>query len=219
MDIIKEACVEGYQEAIQAKKLGADRLELCSSLNEDGLTPDRNTITSVLNATTIPVKIMIRPRPGNFIYSQKEISQMELDISFCKKQGIEEVVFGCLDSKKRVDIVTLKRLANISYPMKITFHKAIDHTHNIFVEMDRLVKCRVVDSVLTSGESRFVLKKKTLLMKILKHYKDKLNIILAGGINQNNFDTIHQVFQWNEYHGRKIVGNLRNTTKKLVKNL
>ena len=213
MDIIKEACVEGYQEAIQAKKLGADRLELCSSLNEDGLTPDRNTITSVLNATTIPVKIMIRPRPGNFIYNQKEISQMESDISFCKKQGIKEVVFGCLDSKKRVDIVTLKRLANISYPMKITFHKAIDHTHNIFVEMDRLVKCRVVDSVLTSGESRFVLKKKTLLMKILKHFKDKLNIILAGGINQNNFDTIHQVFQWNEYHGRKIVGNLCNENK------
>ena len=213
MDIIKEACVEGYQEAIQAKKLGADRIELCSSLNEDGLTPDRKTITSVLNATTIPVKIMIRPRPGNFMYSQKEVSQMESDISFCKKQGIKEVVFGCLDNNKRVDIVTLNRLANTSYPMKITFHKAIDDTHNILVEMDRLVKSNRVANVLTSGGSSFVLKKKTLLLKILKNFKGKLNIIIAGGINQNNFDTIHQIFQWNEYHGRKIVGNLCNEKK------
>ena len=213
MDIIKEACVEGYQEAIQAKKLGADRIELCSSLNEDGLTPDRKTITSVFKAMNIPVKIMIRPRKGNFIYSQKEISQMESDIIFCKKQGIKEVVFGCLDNKERVDIDTLNRLANISYPMKITFHKAIDHTHDILVEMDRLVKAKSVASVLTSGGSTFVLRKKTLLMKILENFKGKLNIIIAGGISENNFDNLHQVFQWNEYHGRKIVGNLSNAKK------
>ncbi|OUX31145.1 MAG: hypothetical protein CBE24_05600 [bacterium TMED264] len=210
MDIIKEACVEGYNEAIQAKKMGADRIELCSSLNEDGLTPDRKIITSVLKAMTIPVKVMIRPRRGNFIYGQKEISQMESDISFCKQQGIKEVVLGCLDNRKRVDLVTLNRLAKISDPMKITFHKAIDHTHNIFVEMERLVKCKVVTSVLTSGQSRFVLNNKILLLKILKHSKGKLNIILAGGISEKNFDNVHQVFNWNEYHGRKIVGNLGN---------
>ena len=66
MDIIKEACVEGCEEAIQAKIMGADRIELCSSLHEDGLTPERKTMTSVLEAINIPVKIMIRPRPGNF---------------------------------------------------------------------------------------------------------------------------------------------------------
>ena len=130
MDIIKEACVEGFEEAIQAKIMGADRIELCSSLHEDGLTPEKKTITSVLKAITIPVKIMIRPRPGNFVYSQKEIAQMESDISFCKKQGVKEVVLGCLDNRKRIDLVSLNRLMKISYPMKITFHKAIDQTHN-----------------------------------------------------------------------------------------
>ena len=208
MDIIKEACVEGCEEAIQAKLMGADRIELCSSLHEDGLTPERKTITSVLEAINIPVKIMIRPRPGNFVYSQKEISQMESDISFCKEQGVKEVVLGCLDNRKRIDLVTVNRLAKISDPMKITFHKAIDHTHNIFVEMEKLVKCNGVGSVLTSGESTFVLNNKNLLLKILKHFKGKLNIILAGGISEKNFDNIHQVFNWNEYHGRKIVGSL-----------
>jgi len=208
MDIIKEACVEGCEEAIQAKLMGADRIELCSSLHEDGLTPERKTITSVLEAITIPVKIMIRPRPGNFVYSQKEISQMESDISFCKKQGVKEVVLGCLDNRKMVDLVSLNRLMKISYPMKTTFHKAIDQTHNIFVEMEKLVKCKGVSSVLTSGESAFVLDNKIMLLKILKHFKGRLNIILAGGITEKNFDNIHQVFNWNEYHGRKIVGSL-----------
>ncbi len=208
MDIIKEACVEGCEEAIQAKIMGADRIELCSSLHEDGLTPERKTITSVLEAINIPVKIMIRPRPGNFVYSQKEISQMESDISFCKKQGVKEVVLGCLDNRKMIDIVSLNRLMKISYPMKITFHKAIDQTHNIFVEMEKLVKCKGVSSVLTSGESAFVLDNKIILLKILKHFKGRLNIILAGGITEKNFDNIHQVFNWNEYHGRKILGSL-----------
>ena len=213
MDFIKEACVEGYNEAIKAKIMGADRIELCSSLHEDGLTPDRNSIISVSKALTIPVKVMIRPRPGNFIYSQEEITQMESDISFCKQQGIKEVVFGCLDKRKRVDLVTVNRLAKISDPMKITFHKAIDHTHNIFDEMEKLVKCKGVASVLTSGESKFVLNNKNLLLKILKHFKGKLNIIIAGGISEKNFDNIHQVFNWNEYHGRKIVGNLNNAAE------
>ena len=92
--------------------------------------------------------------------------------------------------------------------MKVTFHKAIDQTHNIFVEIEKLVKCKGVSSVLTSGESEFVLNNKIMLLKILKHFKGKLNIILAGGITEKNFDNIHQVFNWNEYHGRKIVGNL-----------
>ena len=208
MDIIKEACVEGCEEAIQAKIMGAGRIELCSSLHEDGLTPDRKTITSVLKAISIPVKIMIRPRSGNFVYSQQEISQMESDISFCKKQGVKEVVFGCLDHRKMVDLVSLNRLMEISYPMKITFHKAIDQTHNIFVEMEKLVKCKGVSSVLTSGGSAFVLDNKIMLLEILKHFKGKLNLILAGAITEKNFDNIHQVFNWNEYHGRKIVGSL-----------
>jgi copper homeostasis protein len=96
----------------------------------------------------------------------------------------------------------------ISYPMKVTFHKAIDQTHNIFVEIEKLVKCKGVSSVLTSGESPFVLDNKIMLLKILKHFKGKLNIILAGGITEKNLDNIHQVFNWNEYHGRKIVGSL-----------
>ena len=206
--IIKEACVEGYQEAMLAEKLGADRIELCSHLDRDGLTPERETILDVLSSISIPIKIMIRPRSGNFVYNKKEIYQMEEEISFCKTNGVKEVVFGALDTQNRIDMDLVKRLTNISYPMKVTFHKAIDCSDNIKEAFEQLIKCKAVTSVLTSGKGKFVLENRTLIKEIIQLYKDKINIILAGGITNDNLDKIHKTFHCIEYHGKKIVGKL-----------
>ena len=206
--IIKEACVEGYQEAMLAEKLGADRIELCSHLDRDGLTPERETILDVLRSISIPIKIMIRPRSGNFVYNKKEIYQMEEEISFCKTNGVNEVVFGVLDTQNRIDMDLVKRLTNISYPMRVTFHKAIDCSDNIKEAFEQLIKCKAVTSVLTSGKGKFVLENRTLIKEIIQLYKDKINIILAGGITNDNLDKIHKTFHCIEYHGKKIVGKL-----------
>ena len=206
--IIKEACVEGYQEAMLAEKLGADRIELCSHLDRDGLTPERETIIDVLRSISIPIKIMIRPRSGNFVYNKKEIYQMEEEISFCKTNGVKEVVFGVLDTQNRIDMDLVKRLTNISYPMRVTFHKAIDCSANIKEAFEQLIKCKAVTSVLTSGKGKFVLENRTLIKEIIQLYKDKINIILAGGITNDNLDKIHKTFHCIEYHGKKIVGKL-----------
>tara|TARA_B100000131_G_scaffold4333_1_gene4445 strand:+ start:12933 stop:13565 length:633 start_codon:yes stop_codon:yes gene_type:complete len=206
--IIKEACVEGYQEAMLAEKLGADRIELCSHLDKDGLTPERETILDVLSSISIPIKIMIRPRSGNFVYNKKEIYQMEEEISFCKTNGVNEVVFGVLDTQNRIDMDLVKRLTNISYPMRVTFHKAIDCSDNIKEAFEQLIKCKAVTSVLTSGKGKFVLENRTLIKEIIQLYKDKINIILAGGITNDNLDKIHKTFHCIEYHGKKIVGKL-----------
>ena len=206
--IIKEVCVEGYQEAMLAEKLGADRIELCSHLDKDGLTPERETILDVLSSISIPIKIMIRPRSGNFVYNKKEIYQMEEEISFCKTNGVKEVVFGVLDTQNRIDMDLVKRLTNISYPMRVTFHKAIDCSDNIKEAFEQLIKCKAVTSVLTSGKGKFVLENRTLIKEIIQLYKDKINIILAGGITNDNLDKIHKTFHCIEYHGKKIVGKL-----------
>ena len=206
--IIKEACVEGYQEAMLAEKLGADRIELCSHLDKDGLTPERETILDVLSSISIPIKIMILPRSGNFVYNKKEIYQMEEEISFCKTNGVKEVVFGVLDTQNRIDMDLVKRLSNISYPMRVTFHKAIDCSDNIKEAFEQLIKCKAVTSVLTAGKGKFVLENRTLIKEIIQLYKDKINIILAGGITNDNLDKIHKNFHCIEYHGKKIVGKL-----------
>lgn len=206
--IIKEACVEGYQEAMLAEKLGADRIELCSHLDKEGLTPERETILDVIRSISIPIKIMIRPRSGNFVYNKKEIYQMEEEISFCKTNGVKEVVFGVLDTQNRIDMDLVKRLTNISYPMRVTFHKAIDCSDNFKEGFEQLIKCKAVTSVLTSGKGKFVLENRTLIKEIIQLYKDKINIILAGGITNDNLDKIHKTFHCIEYHGKKIVGKL-----------
>ena len=208
LNIIKEVCVDSYRDALFAEQLGADRIELCSSLDQDGLTPKRKTIKLLSKELTIPLKVMIRPRPGNFNYNETELVQMESDILFCKEQGIEEIVLGVLNGKQHVDLISLERLVKFSSPMKITFHKAIDETVNIFEEIEKLVIYKNITSILTSGKGKFVLDNKDLLIKIIEQFKNKINIILAGGIAKNNFEYIHNVFHWNEYHGRRIIGNL-----------
>ena len=92
--------------------------------------------------------------------------------------------------------------------MKITFHKAIDETVNIFEEIEKLVNYKNITSILTSGKGKFVLDNKALLIKIIEQFQNKINIILAGRITKNNFEYIHSVFQLSEYHGRRIIGDL-----------
>ena len=92
LDITKEACVDSYNAAFNAERLGADRLELCSNLGLDGLTPSKKLIEKSIKNISIPLKIMIRPRKGNFIYNQNEINQMIIDIDFCQNLGINESI-------------------------------------------------------------------------------------------------------------------------------
>ena len=191
MRLIKESCVQTYDEAMNAEIRGADRIELCSRLDLDGLTPSKELVKRLVSDLTIPLKVMVRPRKGDFCYSNEEINQMHDDILDFKTLGVFGVVIGALEDDKTVDINVVNELVSTSSGLDVTFHKAIDQTHNIFVEMEKLVKCKGVSSVLTSGQSAFVLNNKIMLLKILKHFKGKLNIILAGGITEKNLDNIN----------------------------
>ena len=150
-DIIKEACVETLDEAILAEKKGANRIELCSQLELGGLTPNRKLVKQVFNALNIPIKVMIRPRAGNFIYNYQELNIMKKDIFFCKNLNVQGVVFGILDQNKKIDIKNMKYLSDTVDNFEITFHKAIDQTGSIIDEIDKLVTIGCISSILTSG--------------------------------------------------------------------
>jgi len=125
-NLILESCVETLEDAIEAQYRGANRIELCSSLNQDGLTPSRELTTKCLAQLNIPIMAMVRPRGGNFVYSDKEILQMESEIEFFKKSGVAGVVFGLLTADNKIDIENTRRLANLAKPLEMTFTKAID---------------------------------------------------------------------------------------------
>ena len=207
-DIIKEACVETFEEAILAEKKGADRVELCSRLDLDGLTPERKIVEKVLGALSIPIKIMIRPRAGNFSYNDQELNEMKKDILFCKDLNVQGVVFGILDQNKTIDMENMKYLCDTAGNLEITFHKAIDQTDSIIDEIDRLLTIRSISSVLSSGGAYNAHAGSRLLKKVVEKYEDIITIIPAGSITKNNIHELHQIIGAKEYHGRKIVGDL-----------
>ena len=207
-DIIKEACVETFEEAILAEKKGADRVELCSRLDLDGLTPERKIIEKVLGALSIPIKIMIRPRSGNFSYNDHELNIMKEDILFCKDLNVQGVVFGLLDQNKTIDIENMKYLSNIADGLEITFHKAIDQVGIIIDEIDRLLAIGSISSILTSGGAFDAQSGSSFLKKLAEKYQDIITIIPAGSITKNNIHELHHKIGAKEYHGRKIVGDL-----------
>ena len=207
-DIIKEACVETFEEAILAEKKGADRIELCSRLDLDGLTPERKIIEKVLGALSIPIKIMIRPRAGNFSYNDQELNRMKEDILFCKDLNVQGVVFGILDQNKTIDMENMKYLCDTADNLEITFHKAIDQTDSIIDEIDRLLAIGSISSILTSGGAFDAQSGSRYLKKLTEKYQDIITIIPAGSITKNNIQELHQKIGAKEYHGRKIVGDL-----------
>ena len=135
---------------------------------------------------------------------------MELEIEFCKKIGIQQIVLGVLNNYNEIDIDLLNRLSDKAMPMDITFHKAIDHTKDIIQQLELLCEIESVKSVLTSGGIGSLLDNKRFTKILLDKFSTQIKLILAGSITKNNFKMIHKEFQATEYHGKRIVGNLKS---------
>ena len=202
---IKEACVESTEQAVNAERNGADRIELCRNLDQDGLTPEIDVIKNTMKSVNIPVKVMIRPRPGNFIYNHNEIKTMEQDIDSCKKLNVREVVIGILTASGNIDTIITKKLGSQAVPMAVTFHKAIDQTQDILYELDQLSKIQEISSILTSGGKKTAQKGQSLLRKIIDQYGKRFTIIAAGSVTHENFDEIHGLINAREYHGKNLI--------------
>ncbi len=205
MDFIKEACVESLEEAIQAEKLGANRIELCAHLEEDGLTPDKGLITKVQNKLAIPIRVMVRPRAGNFLYNDSELEHMKASIDFCKKTGVDGIVLGVLNQDKSIDTVVLQELIVRARPLKIVFHKAIDQTPDILNATKILMKFGV-DTILSSGTQKTAFEGEEILKKMLNIAKKDIEIMPAGKITHKNIYRLHKKIRAGAYHGRKIMG-------------
>jgi len=203
-----ESCVDSTIQAIQAEQDGADRIELCKDLELDGLTPDVNVIENTLSSVNIPIKVMIRPRAGNFIYHYDDVKKMEQDIDLCKDLNISEVVIGALTNSANIDIKLTERLASRAHPMAVTFHKAIDYTGDILFELNRLSKIDRISSILTSGAHSTALQGASMITKIINKFGKRFTIIAAGSITNENLVQVHDLIHANEYHGKKIVCSL-----------
>lgn len=205
--MIREACVESLEEALLVQEFGAERIELCADLHLDGLTPSFDLIKDVMHHLEIPVRVMIRPREGDFVYSGEEMDIMLQAIDHCKQVGVDGVVFGVLTPGNELDLDRITELVKIALPLKVTIHKAIDQTPDPIKSFQSLLKIPGISSVLTSGGAVTAEEGIPVLQEMIIAAEDTIEVIVAGKVNPQNIDFLHQELGSRAYHGRKIVGD------------
>jgi copper homeostasis protein len=206
--MIKEACAETFEEAQKAEQQGADRIELCSELANDGLTPSLDPMQKTCAALKIPAMIMIRPRAGNFVHSEEEINKMKTDIDLAKQAGAAGVVFGLLTADNKIDVANTRLLAGYAHPLPVTFHKAIDELENPVEGVEALKKISGIKRTLTSGGKPIAMEGLETLKKMLQTADGNPIIMIAGKVTDKNVEDLQQLTGAVEFHGRRIAGNI-----------
>jgi copper homeostasis protein len=180
-----EVCIDAVDSAIAAQRGGADRVELCSNLPEGGVTPSAGLIAAVRQSISIDLHVMIRPRGGDFLYSEQELAAMERDIATAKNEGANAVVFGLLDCDGNVDVERTKRLVALASPLRTTFHRAFDMSADLFSSL-RALQTTGVHRVLTSGGKQTAAEGIETIAQLVKTAGNAPAIIAGSGINTNN---------------------------------
>jgi copper homeostasis protein len=196
-----EAAVDSLDDALAAVEGGADRLELCADLSVGGTTPEQELISAVLGRARVPVFAMIRPRGGSFVYTDSELDQMRRDIEMAFDLGVAGVVLGVLDSANRVDVRRTRSLVDIVGGHRVTFHRALDRTPDIFAATDALISLGVA-RVLTSGGAATASEGADVLASLVERADGRLEILAGGGVRANNVGDIVRRTGVREVHAR-----------------
>lgn len=202
--MIFEACVGNIAEALEGERRGASRIELCDNLMEGGTTPSFGTIALAKERLKIPFMVIIRPRGGNFCYSDEEFEVMKKDIDLCKKLGVYGVVLGILNKENRIDEERTKALVDMARPMKVTFHMAFDEIEDKERALETLVELGV-DRVLTKGCKTKAFDGIETIKRLVEKSDGRIEILPGGGVTKDNFMELAQKTGVHEVHGTKIV--------------
>jgi copper homeostasis protein len=183
--VLIEVCVDSLEGALAAHRGGADRIELCAGLSEGGLTPGPGTIRHVRELLRIPVHVLIRPKPGDFLYSADEFEAMRRDVEFARQWGADGAVFGILREDGSVDEERTAELLSLARPMSVTFHRAFDVSSDPFRTMDVLIALGV-ERILTSGQKATAVLGADLIRELVLRSEGRIAIMAGGGLNEGN---------------------------------
>jgi len=215
-----EVAVFNIESAIQAEGAGANRLELCENPNEGGTTPSYGTLCVVSSKISIPVFPIIRPRGGDFLYTDVEFEVMKNDITVCKELGFAGVVIGLLLPDGNIDIQRTKILVALAAPMAVTFHRAFDRCNDPIRGLHDIIEtgCK---RILTSGQVPSAPDALDLLQTLVKEAGNKIIIMPGSGVRGNNIATIKKVTNAKEFHSsaRKLVPTNMQFTKESMQEI
>jgi copper homeostasis protein len=194
-----ENCVGDVASALAAEAGGAHRVELCDNLAVGGTTPSAGTIGESCRRLTIPVQVLIRPRGGDFVYSEPEIAVMRHDIEVAKALGAAGVVLGVLNSEGAIDQETTEALIALTRPLRITFHKAFDQTPSPLEALDTLIEMGV-ERVLTSGGRPTALEGVETVWQLVDRARGRITIMAGGRLDIANLETVIRRGRVSEVH-------------------
>jgi copper homeostasis protein len=184
-----EICVDSAEGAVAAERGGADRVELCDNLLEGGTTPSAGCIKVARRGVKVGLQVIIRPRGGDFLYTDRELEVMREDIRLAKDLGADGVVLGCLTAGGDIDVSHTGELLELARPMNVTFHRAFDMSRDPNRALEDLIKLRV-DRVLTSGQEASCLEGLDLLAALEKQSAGRIIVMPGGGITPRNVGRI-----------------------------
>ncbi|MFA7127923.1 MAG: copper homeostasis protein CutC [Sphaerochaeta sp.] len=194
-----EICLESVQSVLAAQEGGADRVEFCSDLFEGGLTPTLGAFRTALKHATIPMNVMIRPRGGDFCYTDLEFETMLEDARIFKEEGANGIVFGILTPNGQIDKERSQLLIDLVRPLEVTFHRAFDMTINGYEALEDLILLGV-DRVLTSGLEATVPEGADTLAELVKQAGKRIIVMPGCGITERNFKKMQKQIGASEYH-------------------
>ncbi|XP_073451662.1 copper homeostasis protein cutC homolog isoform X2 [Aquarana catesbeiana] len=208
---LMEVCVDSVESAVNAERGGAGRIELCASLLEGGITPTIGLLQIVKQYVQIPVFVMIRPRGGDFLYSDREVEVMKADIRLAKIHGADGLVFGALTEDGRIDTELCMDLLAVSRPLPVTFHRAFDMVYDPLLAMETLISLGF-ERVLTSGCDSSALEGLPLIKRLVEQAKGRIIVMPGGGITERNLHRILEGTGVEEFHC-----SARSTKESLMK--
>jgi copper homeostasis protein len=187
--ITVEVCIDSVASALAAERGGAQRVELCSDLLEGGVTPSSGLLGVVRSNVSIGVFPIIRPRPGDFCYSEQEFDTMCRDIEVARSEGADGVVVGMLKTDGHVDVERTRQLVELARPLAVTFHRAFDMSADLFRSLED-VFATGADRILTSGGEQECLQGMDTLARLVRASRGRVRIMAGGRIGISNAATI-----------------------------
>jgi copper homeostasis protein len=191
------------KSAIIAQQNGADRVELCFDMNVGGITPSLETVAAVRAALSIDVYVMIRPRAGDFVYTEDEFEQMKIQMEQFKKLKVDGFVFGILKEDGSVATEQNRELVLLAHPFPCTFHRAFDVVKNVYEALESIIACGF-KTILTSGQERNVTEGTAVLSELVEKANNRIAIMPGGGLRSTNSTLLKEKTKANWYHSSAI---------------
>lgn len=203
MTFLEIACFNP-ESALEANKAKVNRIEFCDGPEVGGTTPKILALSKIRDNVTVPIFVMIRPRGGDFVYTDGEFEQMKASINEMKKLA-DGFVFGILESSGKVDVTKNTELVKLAHPLPCTFHRAFDETSDKLTALESVIECGF-HTILTSGGESSAIQGCDMITKLVQASGDRITILVGGGVRSTNIKDLQTRTKATHYHSSALVG-------------